>query len=119
VIGSYGENSRNREITTINVKDPARMKLLGTRVWQPRGLHTALNDSWANFYRGDILLHGKYLIAGNYGRVEMYDISNPLNPIPVQMLNTGFQWSIGRIKDGHLFVPTLSGLVVVKLPPPP
>ena len=113
--GIQEESSRNREIATIDVHNPARMRLLGTKIWQPRGLSSEANDSWANFYRGDILLKGKYLLAGNYSRVELYDVSNPLNPEPIQLINTGFQWSAGRIKDGYLFVPTLSGLVVVKL----
>jgi len=116
LFGACGDSWRTREIVTIDVKDPAQMKMIGTKKWQPQDLHTKVNDIWANFYRGDFLLYGKYLIASNYSRVELYDFSNPLDPKPIQLLNTGFQWSAGKIKNGHLFVPTLSGLVVVKLP---
>ncbi|MFH1491589.1 MAG: hypothetical protein ABII06_21985 [Pseudomonadota bacterium] len=114
IFGSMGKESRTHEIATIDATDPSNMTLISIRNWQPQGLHSELNDFWANFYRGDFLLHDKTLIASNYGRVEVYDVSDPLRPESVQMLNTGFQWTAGRIKNGYLFVPTLSGLVVVK-----
>lgn len=116
VSGPYGTRRSGPEFVTIDARDPAKMKWLTARVWQPRGLQSDLNDTWANFYSGDLFMHGNYIFLSNYARIEVYDGSDPLNVKPVQLINTGFQWTGGKIKFGHLYVPTLSGLVVIELP---
>jgi len=57
-----------------------------------------------------------YMFGGNYGQIECFDLSKPGDPRFVGLCNTGFQWSAGLLRDGLLYVPTLVGLDIVRVP---
>jgi len=70
---------------------------------------------WADFYQ-DIIADGDYLFVGDYGEIQCLDIREPSQPRMFDALHAGYQWSVGRKRGPHLFVPALSGLMVLRAP---
>jgi hypothetical protein len=70
---------------------------------------------WSDFYQ-DVIVDGDYLFIGDYGEIQCLDISKPTEPVLFDVLHCGFQWSVGRRRGEHLFVPALSGLLVLRAP---
>jgi len=70
---------------------------------------------WSDFYQ-DIIADGDYLFIGVYGEIQCLDISEPTDPQLVDVLHVGYQWSVGRKRGEHLYVPALSGLLVLRAP---
>lgn len=70
---------------------------------------------WGDFYQ-DLLVDGGYLFIGNYGQIECFDISEPESPRLFDVFHAGYQWSVGRKRFDHLFVPALSGMLVLNAP---
>ncbi len=70
---------------------------------------------WSDFYQ-DIIADGDFLFVGVYGEIQCLDISQPAKPHLVDVLHVGYQWSVGRKRGEHLFVPALAGLLVLRVP---
>jgi len=98
----------------LDVRDPRQPRWL--RTYDPRpDLPDEPCSAWADFDQ-DIIADGDYLFIGNYGAIECYDISEPAAPRFFDRRHVGYQWSVGRKRGDWLFVPALSGLLVLRAP---
>jgi hypothetical protein len=98
----------------VDVRDPKQPRWVTT--FDPRpDLPEAPCSVWADFDQ-DIIADGDYIFIGNYGAVECYDIREPASPRFFDRRHVGYQWSVGRKRGDYLFVPALSGLLVLRAP---
>ncbi|HUT35895.1 MAG TPA: hypothetical protein VNE39_20575 [Planctomycetota bacterium] len=98
----------------VDVRDPRQPRWV--RTYDPRpDLPEEPCAVWADFDQ-DIVADGNYIFIGNYGAIECYDITEPTAPRLFGRRHVGYQWSVGRKRGDYLFVPALSGLVVVRAP---
>ena len=98
----------------VDVRDPRQPRWVTT--FDPRpDLPDSPCSLWADFYQ-DIISDGDYLFIGDYGEIQCLDISRPQSPRLVDACHVGYQWSVGRKRGSHLFVPALSGLLVLRAP---
>ena len=98
----------------VDVRDAARPRWVNT--FDPRpDLPDSPCSLWSDFYQ-DLVADGDYLFIGDYGEIQCLDISQPASPRLVDVLHVGYQWSVGRKRGEHLFVPALAGLLVLRTP---
>ena len=109
-----GPRTGSNFLHVVDVRDPKRPRWVMTHDPRPE-----LPDSpclvWADFYQ-DLIADGDYLFLGDYGEIQCLDISQPARPRWVEACHVGFQWSVGRKRGPHLFVPALTGLLVLRAP---
>jgi len=98
----------------VDVRDPRQPRWVSTRDPRP-DLPESPCSVWADFDQ-DLVADGDYLFIGNYGAIECYDISEPASPRLFDRRHVGYQWSVGRKRGDWLFVPALSGLLVLRAP---
>jgi len=98
----------------LDVRDPRQPRLVRTGDPRP-DLPDEPCSVWADFDQ-DVIADGDYLFVGNYGAIECYDISRPAAPRFFGRRHVGYQWSVGRKRGDFLFVPALSGLLVLRAP---
>lgn len=101
-------------IHIIDVRNPSRPKYIKSVDPFP-DLPDAPCSLWGDFYQ-DIILEGDYLFIGNYIQVECISIVEPENPRLLDYKHIGYQWSVGKRRGEYLFVPALTGLVILKAP---
>jgi len=107
-------NKRANFLHIVDVRDPRQPRWVMT--YDPRpDLPDAPCSLWSDFYQ-DIIADGDYLFIGDYGEIQCLDISAPTSPRVFDVLHVGYQWSVGRKRGPHLFVPALSGLLVLRAP---
>jgi len=95
----------------IDARDLAAPKLVKT--FDPK----ARIVGWANFIC-DMESTDEFLIAGNYGRLLVYDIrQDPTQPTPIGSGQTAYNWTIGAIKDKLIYSCGLNGLYVLRIWP--
>jgi hypothetical protein len=105
--------SRNLAIIDISeIKNPKLVKIF-TPLFDL--MESPCSSSWADFYQ-DLVISGNFLFIGNYGQIECYDISDPENPKFYDRKHIGYQWSVGMVRNGKLYVPTLKGLFILSIP---
>ena len=98
----------------VDVRDGAKPRWITT--FDPRpDLPDAPCSLWSDFYQ-DLVADGDYLFLGDYGEIQCLDISRPTAPRLLDVLHVGYQWSVGRKRGEHLFVPALAGLLVLRAP---
>jgi hypothetical protein len=98
----------------VDVRDPKKPRWVKT--YQPKpDLPESPCSLWADFYQ-DLVADGDYLFIGDYGEIQCLDISAPESPRFADGLHVGYQWSVGRKRGPHLYVPALSGLLVLRAP---
>lgn len=98
----------------VDVRNPRQPQWVTT--YDPRpDLPASPCSLWGDFYQ-DLIVDGDYLFIGNYGQIECYDISKPDSPRFFDTKHIGYQWSVGRKRGDYLFVPALSGLIVLRAP---
>jgi hypothetical protein len=98
----------------VDVRDLNKPRWLSTYDPYPM-LPEAPCSLWGDFYQ-DLFVDGDYLFIGNYGQIECFDISEPESPELFDVFHAGYQWSVGRKRLDHLFVPALSGMLVLNAP---
>ncbi|MBI2191646.1 MAG: hypothetical protein HYU36_06660 [Planctomycetes bacterium] len=98
----------------VDVRQPAAPRWVATVDPYP-DLPASPCSLWGDFNQ-DLIVDGDYLFIGNYGQIECYDISEPERPRLHAVRHLGYQWSVGRKRGDHLFVPALSGLLVLEAP---
>ncbi len=98
----------------VDARDLNRPRWLSTYDPYPM-LPEAPCSLWGDFYQ-DLFVDGDYLFIGNYGQIECFDISEPESPKLFDVFHAGYQWSVGRKRFDHLFVPALSGMLVLNAP---
>ncbi len=76
------------------------------------------NESWANFYQC-LDIRDDRLFIGSYGRIECYDISEPILPKLVDQIEVGFQWGLGMLDGDYLYVPGLAEFQLLRVPASP
>lgn len=69
---------------------------------------------WSRFFTDGIVVKDK-LYMNSYDFINVIDLKTPENPSLVDRKFVGYKWTIGDYLDGHLFVPTLRGLKIVKV----
>jgi hypothetical protein len=112
--GRTPRNQGANYLHVVDVRDPRQPRWVKT--YQPKpDLPDAPCSLWANFYQ-DLVADGDYLFIGDYGEIQCLDIAEPAVPRLVDALPVGYQWSGGRKRGPHLFVPALSGLMVLRAP---
>jgi len=94
--------------------DPRRPRWVMTYDPRPE-LPEAPCSLWADFYQ-DIVADGDYLFVGDYGETQCLDIARAASPRWADACHVGFQWSVGRKRGCHPFVPALTGLMVLRAP---
>ena len=98
----------------VDVRNPRQPRWVTT--YDPRpDLPDSPCSRWADFYQ-DIIADGDYLFIGDYGEIQCLDIAEPEAPRLHDALHVGYQWSVGRKRGPHLFVPALAGLLVLRAP---
>ncbi|MDP6504245.1 MAG: hypothetical protein QF886_11540, partial [Planctomycetota bacterium] len=98
----------------VDVRDPKNPRWV--RTYDPRpDLPDAPCFVWADFYQ-DIIADGDFLFIGDYGQIECYDISIPESPEVFDIFHAGCQWSVGRKRGDYLYVPSLSGHIILNVP---
>jgi len=108
--GSEGANF----LHVVDLADPRTPRWITTFDPRPE-LPRSPCEVWADFYQ-DIIADGDLLFIGGYGEIQCLDISVPAAPKLIDVLDVGFQWSVGRKSGGHLYVPALTGLMVLRAP---
>jgi len=70
---------------------------------------------WQFFYV-DVLALGSYLYGGDYGVIDVFDVSNPSAPQRVGASGRDYQWTLGNIQGDYLCVGKLPALELVDIP---
>jgi hypothetical protein len=82
-----------------------------TPILVPRG-------GWQFFYV-DVLALGNYLYGGDYGVIDVFDVSDPASPKPVGASGRDYQWTLGNVQGDYLGVGKLPALELVDVPRSP
>jgi len=112
--GRGPRNQGSNFLHIVDVRNPRQPRWVDTYDPRPE-LPDAPCSMWSDFYQ-DVIADGDFLFIGDYGEIQCLDISEPTKPQLFDVLHVGFQWSVGRKRGEHLFVPALSGLLVLRSP---
>lgn len=70
---------------------------------------------WQFFYV-DVLALGSYLYGGDYGVIDVFDVSDPQSPLSVGASGRDYQWTLGNVQGDYLCAGKLPALELVDIP---
>jgi hypothetical protein len=101
-------NKRDQaHVLIFDVRDPQAIRLAGA-------LYVTDREGW-QFFASDLAVEGNRLFLEEYGREQVYDLSNPASPSLLGQYSRGYAWQIGQARGNLLYVPKLDGLEILEI----